>query len=86
MCFMITQNLYFWLKYHEKGVIDLKKLILLLIIIGGVNWGLIGFFNFNLVSTIFGGALTFIARIIYALVGIAALYSITFLFTDDRKV
>lgn len=64
----------------------MKKLILLLIIIGGVNWGLIGFFNFNLVSTIFGGALTFIARIIYALVGIAALYSITFLFTDDRKV
>lgn len=64
----------------------MKKLILLLIIIGGINWGLIGFFNFNLVSTIFGGALTFIARIIYALVGIAALYAITFLFNDDRKV
>lgn len=64
----------------------MKKLILLLIIIGGINWGLIGFFNFNLVSTIFSGALTFIARIIYALVGIAALYAITFLFTDDRKV
>lgn len=67
-------------------MIDLKKLILLLVIIGGINWGLIGFFNFNLVSTIFSGALTFIARIIYALVGISALYAITFLFTDDRKV
>lgn len=62
----------------------MKKIILLLVIIGGINWGLIGLFNFNLVSTIFSGSLTFIARIIYALVGVAALYSITFLFEDQR--
>lgn len=63
-----------------KGVITLKKLILLLVIIGGINWGLIGFLNFNLVSAIFNGSLEIIARIIYAAVGVAALYSITFLF------
>ena len=62
----------------------MKKLILLLIIIGGINWGLIGLLNFNLVSTIFSGSLSFIARIIYALVGAAALYAITFLFEDER--
>lgn len=64
----------------------MKKLILLLVIIGGINWGLVGFLNFNLVSTIFSGGLTFIARIIYALVGLAALYAITFLFEDERHV
>ena len=55
-------------------------------IIGGINWGLIGFFNFNLVSTIFSGSLTFIARIIYAIVGLASIYGITFLFADERRV
>ena len=62
----------------------MKKLILLLVIIVGINWGLIGLFNFNLVSTIFNGSLNFIARIIYSLVGISALYAITFLFDDER--
>ena len=52
---------------------------LTLTIIGAINWGLIGIFNFNLVDTIFG-AMSVISRIIYALVGIAGLYSIKFLF------
>lgn len=65
-------------------MIILKKIILLLVIIGGINWGLVGLFNFNLVSTIFSGGLEFIARVIYTLVGLAALYSITFLFVDER--
>ena len=46
-------------------------------IIGAVNWGLIGFFNFNLVSSLFGG-IRWISRIIYALVGLCGLYLITF--------
>ncbi|HBD00251.1 MAG TPA: DUF378 domain-containing protein [Lachnoclostridium sp.] len=46
-------------------------------IIGAVNWGLVGFFNFNLVSFIFG-SMTWITRIVYALVGICWLYLITF--------
>ncbi len=68
-----------------KGVISLKKLILILLIIGGINWGLVGFFNYNLVSGIFGIKLQLISRIIYALVGLAALYGISFLFADQRK-
>ncbi|MDR0923097.1 MAG: DUF378 domain-containing protein [Hungatella sp.] len=46
-------------------------------IIGAVNWGLVGFFNFNLVSFIFG-SMTWITRIVYALVGICGLYLLTF--------
>lgn len=48
---------------------------LILIIIGAINWGLIGIFNFNLVETIFGG-FSVISRIIYILVGISGLWSI----------
>jgi uncharacterized membrane protein YuzA (DUF378 family) len=44
-----------------------------LILIGAINWGLIGFFDFNLVGAIFGPTLS---RIIYAIVGVAALYEI----------
>ncbi len=46
-------------------------------IIGAVNWGLIGFLDFNLVATIFG-SMSWISRIIYALVGICGLYLICF--------
>jgi len=68
-----------------KGVITLKKLILILMIIGGLNWGLVGFFNYNLVSSIFGANLVIISRIIYALVGLASIVGITFLFRDERQ-
>ena len=63
----------------------MKKLILILLIIGGINWGLVGFFNYNLVSAIFGGNLVIISRIIYAVVGRSALYAISFLFRDNRQ-
>jgi len=63
----------------------LKKLILILMIIGGLNWGLVGFFNYNLVSSIFGANLVIISRIIYALVGLASIVGITFLFRDERQ-
>ncbi|NCS99898.1 DUF378 domain-containing protein [Candidatus Parcubacteria bacterium] len=50
----------------------IKFVAWLLVIIGGLNWGLIGFFQFNLVSEIFG-AMSTVARIVYALVGLSAL-------------
>lgn len=50
---------------------------LILIIIGAVNWGLIGAFNFNLVSMLFG-VNTVLSRIVYGLVGIAGLWALTF--------
>ena len=54
-------------------VID--KIALVLIIIGAINWGLIGIFHFNLVAAIFGD-MTLIARIIYGLVGLSGLINI----------
>jgi uncharacterized membrane protein YuzA (DUF378 family) len=50
-------------------------IVLLLIIIGGLNWGLVGAFDFNLVDAIFGEG-SVIARIVYVLVGLAALYKL----------
>ena len=46
-------------------------------IVGAVNWGLIGFFDFNLVAFLFG-SMTWMSRIVYGLVGICGLYLITF--------
>lgn len=55
----------------------LDYIALILVIIGAVNWGLIGFFQFNLVDTLFG-TMSMFSRIIYALVGISGLYCISF--------
>ena len=53
----------------------LSKLALWLVIIGGLNWGLVGIFDFNLVSAIFGD-MSILSRIIYALVGLSAIWLI----------
>ena len=50
--------------------------VLILVIIGAINWGLIGFFKFDLVAFLFGD-MTWISRIIYAIVGLCGLYSIS---------
>ena len=50
---------------------------LTLVIIGAINWGLIGFFKFDLVATLFGGMDSLISRIVYALIGLCGLYCIT---------
>lgn len=57
----------------------LQKSALVLTIIGAINWGLIGIFNFDLVATIFGD-MTMFTRIIYTLVGIAGLINIGIFF------
>ena len=51
--------------------------LLSLVIIGAINWGLIGFFHFDLVAFIFG-EMSWLSRIIYALVGVSGLYACTF--------
>lgn len=58
----------------------LKRIALTLLIIGGINWGLIGFFQFDLVAAIFGGQEAALSRLVYGLVGLSALYCITILF------
>ena len=52
--------------------------VLTLVIIGAINWGLIGFFKFDLVAFLFG-QLTWISRIIYAIIGLCGLYTIRLL-------
>lgn len=56
----------------------LDYLALTLVIVGAVNWGLIGFFQYDLVAGLFGGQSSWISRIIYALVGLSGLYSLAF--------
>ena len=64
----------------------LQYFALTVAVIGAVNWGLIGFFNFNLVSMIFG-SMSWLSRIIYGLVGLCGLYLLTFygLVNDERQ-
>lgn len=54
----------------------LNIITLVLIIVGGVNWGLVGLFNFDLVATIFGGQQATLSRIVYVLVGLSAVYQL----------
>jgi MYXO-CTERM domain-containing protein len=65
---------------HSKGMSTLLKLAMLIAIIGAVNWGLIGFFNWNLVDAIFGGdareMTSTASRVVYALVGLSGLVAL----------
>lgn len=56
-----------------KNLTGLDWTAMALLIAGGINWGLIGFFNFDLIAALFG-PLTGISRFIYAIVGLSALY------------
>ena len=60
------------------------KLATILLIVGGLNWGLMGFFQYDLVAAIFGGQAALMSRVIYSLVGISALYEI-FAFSKIRR-
>ena len=57
----------------------LSGLALVLIIIGALNWGLWGFFQFDLVAWLFGGNTVWLSRLVYAVVGLAGLWSLRFL-------
>ncbi len=52
---------------------SIYMIAMILVIVGGLNWGLVGFFNFDLVAAIFG-VMSFLARTVYVLVGLSALY------------
>ena len=64
----------------------LDRIALVLVIIGAINWGLIGFAQFDLVATLFGGSTAILSRLVYALVGIAGLYSIKLLVKRSAAV
>lgn len=60
----------------------IDKIALVLVIIGAINWGLIGLFKFDLVATLFG-EMSVLSRIVYSLVGISGLWVIRLLFDKD---
>ncbi len=64
----------------------LDKTALALTIIGSLNWLLVGLFSFDLVAFIFGGSGMLGSRIVYALIGISAIWAITLLFRKIRPV
>lgn len=63
-----------------------NKIALILIIVGALNWGLVGLFSFDLVAWICGSATAIMARIIYTIIALAGIWSITMLFMDDEEV
>ncbi len=60
----------------------IDRIALCLAIIGGLNWGLIGLFRFDLVAWLFGGSASMLSRIVYTLVGLAAIWCISLLFRE----
>jgi hypothetical protein len=62
------------------------KFALLLLIVGGVNWGLVGIFGFDLVAWLFGGAGALLSRIIYIVIAISAVWCISLLFREKNEL
>ena len=62
----------------------MDTIALILSIVGSLNWGLVGIFQFDLVAWLFGGQGTVMSRIIYTLVGLAGLWCITLLFRKGQ--
>ena len=70
------------LKWRENHMAIIDTIALILVIVGGLNWGSIGIFGVDVVASIFGGQMAAVSRVIYTLVGLGALWSITLLFKD----
>ena len=64
----------------------LDRIALLLLIIGGLNWGLLGLFGFDLVAFIFGGQGAIISRLVYTLVAVSAVWCISLFFKDRELI
>lgn len=64
----------------------LDRLALVIVIIGALNWLLVGLFQYDLVAAIFGGTASFLSRTVYTIVGLAGLYSISLLFREAEPV
>ena len=69
---------------QEVYLIMIDKIALILAIIGGINWGSIGIFQFDIVAWICGGQGSVVSRIIYTIVGLAAIWCISLLFRDTN--
>lgn len=67
-----------------KGISIIDRLALALVVIGALNWGLVGIFGFNLVSWLFGSAAV-LSRLVYILVGLGGLWSLSLLFRPEPE-
>ncbi|MEI7782349.1 MAG: DUF378 domain-containing protein [Planctomycetota bacterium] len=65
----------------QKGGLYWTGLVLL--IVGGLNWGLVGFFNFDLVASLFG-SMSVVSRVVYSLVGLSAVYILIAALSDKE--
>ena len=63
----------------------LDKLVLALVIIGALNWGSIGIFQFDLVAALFGGQAALLSRIVYTLVALGGVWCVSLLFRDTAE-
>ncbi len=63
----------------------MDKISLVLVIVGALNWGSVGLFNFDIVGWICGGTDSMISRIIFTVVGLAGLWCITLLFRPEEE-
>ncbi len=79
-------NILTTLLFGDDIMTVINRIALILNIIGGLNWGLIGLFKFDLVAWICGGQDTVFARIIYCIVGLAAIWCISLLFKSNSVV
>ena len=61
----------------------MDRIALILTIIGGVNWGSVGLFRFDIVAWLFGGQTATVSRVVYTLVGLSALWCVSLLFRTD---
>ena len=68
-----------------KGEFAMDTVALILMVIGALNWGLVGIFQFDLVAAIFGGMSGVVSRIIYTVVGLAGIWGITMLFRRRNR-
>ncbi|MBO5853039.1 MAG: DUF378 domain-containing protein [Clostridia bacterium] len=64
----------------------LDKICLILSILGSINWGLIGIFQFDLVAWLFGGQDALVSRIIYSVIALAGIWCISLLFRDNGRI
>ncbi len=64
----------------------IDRIALVLLVIGGINWGSLGLFRFDIVAWIFGGQDAVVSRIIYVLVGLSALWCISLFFREKNAV
>jgi len=61
---------------RSRGLSVVSTIALVLLVVGGLNWALVGLFNFDLVATLFG-PMSVLSRIVYVVVGVAALYALS---------